>query len=66
MNKIYELSEKIRKETLNVFKGNKDTVDMILACLLAGGHVLLEDVPGTGKTVLAIFNGKKSKIKDGI
>ena len=53
MNKIYELSEKIRKETLNVFKGNKDTVDMILACLLAGGHVLLEDVPGTGKTVLA-------------
>lgn len=60
MNKIYELSEKIKKETLNVFKGNKDVVDMIISCLLAGGHVLLEDVPGTGKTVLAKAIAKAS------
>lgn len=36
-----------------VMIGNKGTMKLILAALLAGGHVLLEDVPGTGKTVLA-------------
>ncbi len=53
MNKIFEVSNKIRQSVCEVFKGNNDTVDMILSCLFAGGHVLLEDVPGTGKTVLA-------------
>ncbi|MCL2187688.1 MAG: MoxR family ATPase [Defluviitaleaceae bacterium] len=33
--------------------GKTDEIKLILAAMLAGGHVLLEDVPGTGKTVLA-------------
>lgn len=37
----------------SVIKGKEDTVDLVLTCLLAGGHVLLEDNPGTGKTLLA-------------
>jgi len=53
MSKIEEVSNKIKTEACKVFKGNTQVVDMILACLFAGGHVLLEDVPGTGKTVLA-------------
>lgn len=53
MSKISDVSKKIRDAACQVFKGNNDVVDMILACLFAGGHVLLEDVPGTGKTVLA-------------
>ncbi|WP_298525030.1 MoxR family ATPase, partial [uncultured Methanobrevibacter sp.] len=36
-----------------VIVGKSDKIDLILAALLAKGHVLLEDVPGTGKTVLA-------------
>ncbi|MEZ5375236.1 MAG: MoxR family ATPase [Acidimicrobiales bacterium] len=36
-----------------VIKGKRDQVAMALICLLAEGHLLLEDVPGTGKTVLA-------------
>lgn len=36
--------------------GNEQTIDMILASLLAGGHVLLEDVPGTG-TCQPLFKG---------
>ncbi len=32
--------------------GNGDTIDLLLISLFAGGHVLLEDVPGTGKTML--------------
>ncbi len=53
MSKIKEVSEKIKNEVCQVFKGNTDVIDMVLACLFAGGHVLLEDVPGTGKTILA-------------
>ncbi|MBR3040453.1 MAG: MoxR family ATPase [Lachnospiraceae bacterium] len=33
--------------------GKDDVVRKVLICLIAGGHVLLEDVPGTGKTILA-------------
>ncbi len=34
-------------------KGKTDVVRMALICMLAEGHLLLEDVPGTGKTSLA-------------
>ena len=60
MSKIKEVSDKIRNEVCQVFKGNTDLIDMVLACLFAGGHVLLEDVPGTGKTVLAKSVAKAS------
>jgi MoxR-like ATPase len=36
-----------------VYMGNTAAVDRMIACLLARGHVLIEDVPGVGKTVLA-------------
>ena len=34
-------------------KGKNDVIDQVLVCLLAGGHLLLEDLPGVGKTTLA-------------
>ncbi len=36
-----------------VIRGKRDKVEIVLTCLLAGGHILMEDNPGTGKTVLA-------------
>ena len=53
MNKIKVVSDKIKKSVFSVFKGKEDVVDMILCAIYAQGHILLEDVPGTGKTVFA-------------
>lgn len=49
MNKINELRGRIN----SYFVGKEDVTDNVLICFLAGGHVLLEDVPGVGKTTLA-------------
>jgi MoxR-like ATPase len=42
----------IRSEIARVIVGQQEVVDGVLICLLAGGHVLLEGVPGLGKTTL--------------
>ncbi len=44
--------KKVRDEIGKVIVGQQDVVDGVLICLLAGGHVLLEGVPGLGKTTL--------------
>lgn len=45
--------QRLRDNITSVYMGNSAAVDRIIACLLARGHVLIEDVPGVGKTVLA-------------
>ena len=47
------LCDKIRENICKVIVGKEDVIDKILTSLLCSGHVLLEDVPGMGKTVLA-------------
>ncbi|MDX1980023.1 MAG: MoxR family ATPase [Bryobacteraceae bacterium] len=42
----------VRKEIGKIIVGQQDAVDGVLICMLAGGHVLLEGVPGLGKTTL--------------
>ena len=44
--------EKVRAEIGKIIVGQQEVVDGVLICLLAGGHVLLEGVPGLGKTTL--------------
>ena len=53
ISEVQLLSAKIKENMEKVIVGKSDKIDLILAALLAKGHVLLEDVPGTGKTVLA-------------
>lgn len=48
-----DIFEKIKANVSKVIIGKEDVIQLLLASLAAGGHVLLEDVPGTGKTVLA-------------
>ena len=45
--------QSLRDSIASVYMGNGRAVDRLVACLLARGHVLVEDVPGVGKTVLA-------------
>src|ERR1700753_107648 len=42
----------VRAEIGKIIVGQQDVVDGVLICMLAGGHVLLEGVPGLGKTTL--------------
>lgn len=48
-----EYAEKIIDNTEKVIKGKKKEITAVVAAIMAGGNILLEDVPGTGKTVLA-------------
>ncbi|TAK78527.1 MAG: MoxR family ATPase [Dehalococcoidia bacterium] len=50
---IQQAAEQIRASVGQVVVGAERAVDLVLVAVLAGGHVLLEDVPGTGKTTMA-------------
>lgn len=50
---IAGLAQKIKENVGKVIIGKEKQLDLILSAVIAGGHVLLEDVPGTGKTVMA-------------
>ena len=48
-----EVLQRLQKNIAKVMIGREETVRLLLASFAAGGHVLIEDVPGTGKTVMA-------------
>lgn len=48
-----EKIEKLRSEIAKVIVGQEQAVDLVLTCILANGHVLVEGVPGVAKTLLA-------------
>ena len=65
---LHEKISAMRREIERAFVGQKVVVDEIVIALLAGGHVLLEGVPGLGKTLLVkamsrAFGGKFSRIQ---
>ncbi len=49
----YQLLSAVKSNIAKVIVGRDDTVELLLTALCCGGHVLLEDMPGTGKTKLA-------------
>ena len=52
-NNIPDLAQKLKENIGRVIVGKDQQIELVLTALLAGGHILLEDVPGTGKTTLA-------------
>ena len=53
ISQIASLAGKIKANVEKVIVSSGDHLDLLLTALIAGGHVLLDDVPGTGKTVTA-------------
>ncbi|MGP1273725.1 MAG: AAA family ATPase [Phycisphaerales bacterium] len=50
---MHRVLDRLRENIRSVYFGNPAAVDRLVVCLLARGHVLIEDVPGVGKTLLA-------------
>ena len=50
---ISSFSERLIRNVETVIVGKRDRIELLLVAMLCQGHVLLEDVPGTGKTMLA-------------
>jgi len=50
---ISEAARQAQENIQSVIVGKSDVVELVLVAILCGGHVLIEDVPGTGKTLLA-------------
>ena len=53
MNSIQEQVNRLKKNIEQVIFGKSETIEFAITCLLARGHLLIEDVPGVGKTSLA-------------
>jgi MoxR-like ATPase len=50
---IDQVARRIRENIQNVIVGKDEVINLVLVAVLCEGHILLEDVPGTGKTTLA-------------
>lgn len=53
MDQARRLAEQVTAEVAQVVLGKDQEIQMAFTCILAGGHLLIEDVPGVGKTLLA-------------
>ncbi len=62
---VQNLAEHIRAQIAKAIIGQKDTIDLMLVSLFAGGHILLEGPPGTAKTYLAQCFASATSLKFG-
>ncbi|MCB9438183.1 MAG: MoxR family ATPase [Anaerolineales bacterium] len=53
MSSIADVAGRLRENIQKVIVGKSEVINLLIAALLSEGHILLEDVPGTGKTTLA-------------
>ena len=52
ISRFTEYRSKVMENCSQVIVGKEDAISLVLTCFICSGHVLLEDVPGTGKTML--------------
>ncbi len=54
--------QQVKNEIKKAVKGKDEVIEKVLAAMLAGGHILLEDIPGVGKTTLAMAIAKSMSL----
>ncbi len=52
MKTVADYANRLMEETEKIIVGKRDQIELILAAVLTGGHVLLNDLPGSGKTTM--------------
>ena len=63
MAQYVEVARKIIEEVKKAVIGKDECVKKILAAILAGGHILIEDIPGVGKTTMAVAFAKSMTLR---
>jgi len=68
LQQALDIARRMAEEIRRAVVGQREVIDQVLACMLAGGHVLVEGVPGLGKTLLVralakTFAGEFSRIQ---
>ena len=58
MENLYDKASEILNQVKQAVVGKDDAIDNIFAAILAGGHILIEDMPGVGKTTMALSFAK--------
>ena len=59
MENLYDKASEILNQVKQAVVGKDDAIDNIFAAILAGGHILIEDMPGVGKTTMALSFAKE-------
>lgn len=58
-----DIPKKLVQSISSVLIGKEEQVGMVVSALLAGGHVLIEDIPGVGKTLLALATARSTGVR---
>ena len=53
INRLLKMREKLFKNLSKVILGKPDVIDFVIMAIICKGHILIDDIPGTGKTMLA-------------
>lgn len=65
MNEYFKKIRAYRKHINSFLKGKENVIDLALFSILTGGHIIVEDIPGLGKTTLAVILAKSLNLTFG-
>ena len=64
MKELYQQAQEVIKEVQKAIVGKDDVIENIMMAIVAKGHVLIEDMPGVGKTTMALAFSKAMGLKE--
>ena len=64
MNHHSQLAHQVIEEVQKAVIGKQDCIEKVMMAILSSGHILLEDIPGVGKTTLALAFSRVLNLKE--